>query len=332
MRVLITGGAGFIGSHLSDAMIRDGHHVAVLDDLSTGSVRNLSSVADHASFQFVEGSVLDAPLVSRLIGSADAVVHLAAAVGVRLIVDEPLRSMHTNLRGTENVLEAASGHLPRVLIASSSEVYGKSRELLHEDSDRLLGPTTVDRWSYSVAKSVSEIYAFAYWREFGVPTVVTRFFNTVGPRQTGAYGMVVPRLVAQALLGEDLTVYGDGTQTRSFCHVADVVRAQIALLEFPAAVGQVYNVGSNDQLTILDLAHRILNITGSSSSIRLVPFTETFGPLFEDVPRRSADTSKLENLLGWEPKFGIDDIIEDVMGAALEGDPGMLLGRTPVSR
>jgi UDP-glucose 4-epimerase len=270
--------------------------------------------------------------VSRLVGRADAVVHLAAAVGVRLIVDEPLRSMRTNLRGTENVLEAASAHRPRVLIASSSEVYGKSRELLHEDSDRLLGPTTVDRWSYSVAKSVDEIYAFAYFHELGVPTVVTRFFNTVGPRQTGAYGMVVPRLVAQALLGEDLTVYGDGTQTRSFCHVADVVRAQIALLETPAAVGEVYNVGSNDELTIVDLAHRVLKITGSSSAIRFVPFAEAFGPQFEDVPRRIADTSKLENLLGWAPKFGIDDIIEDVMGAVVDGDPGRLLGRTPASR
>ena len=332
MRFVVTGGAGFIGSHVCDALVARGDRVVVLDDLSTGSLDNLASMLGDERLEVVEGSVLDAPLVARLVGRADVVIHLAAAVGVRLIVDEPLHSMTTNIKGTENVLEAARAGRQRVLITSTSEVYGKNTEPVNQFSERILGPTSVDRWSYSVAKAVDEIYAFAYWRELGVPTVVVRLFNTVGPRQTGAYGMVIPRLVAQALLGDDLTVYGDGTQTRCFCHVSDVVRALLALVEAPEAIGQATNVGSDEEITIVELAHRVLEITGSTSKVRLVPFAEAFGPDFEDAPRRVPDTTRLRTLIGWERRLAVDDIIADVASSVSDGDPADLLGRGVRSR
>jgi UDP-glucose 4-epimerase len=328
MRVLLTGGAGFIGSHLSDLLIDAGHDVVALDNLSTGSVENLRQLEGSDHFELVEGSVLDAGLVASLSADADAIVHLAAAVGVRLIVEHPLDSMNDNILGTINVLEGARQGSARVLIASTSEVFGKNDELLTESSDRIIGPTSVDRWSYSVAKAVDEIYALAYFKELGVPTVIARLFNTVGPRQTGVYGMVVPRLVSQALLGEELTVYGDGTQTRCFCHVSDVIAALADLLVADGALGESYNVGASEEISILALAQRILELTGSSSTIRLVPLAEAYGENFEDVPRRRPDTAKLRGLLGWAPTRGIDQIIEDVSDAIRSSGPSAALGRS----
>ena len=316
VRYLVTGGAGFIGSHLTEALLARGDSVVVLDDLSTGRLENLEAVFEHPRFRFVHGSVLDELAVDEAVHGADAVVHLAAAVGVKLIVDEPLRSFTSNIRGSEVVLAAATRHHRKILIASTSEIYGKAGGPLSESADRVLGSPSVARWAYAVAKSVDEILAFAYHRERGLPMVIARLFNTVGPRQSPAYGMVMPRLIQQALAGEPLTVFGDGTQTRCFCHVSDVVRALLALLDDPRAEGEAFNVGSNEEVCILDLAGRIIERTGSPSPIRLVTYEEAYDVGFEDMKRRVPDTRKLHGLTGWLPTSSLDDVLQETIADA----------------
>jgi UDP-glucose 4-epimerase len=325
VRYLVTGGAGFIGSHLCEALLAKGDEVVVLDNLATGAARNLDSI-ESSSYRLVLGSILDELLVDELVAECDAVVHLAAAVGVRLIVEQPLRSLRTNIRGTETVLDAVHRYRRTAFIASTSEVYGKNSGKMHEQADRVLGPSTIARWSYSVSKAIDEHLAMEYWREKQIPTIVARFFNTVGPRQTGAYGMVVPRLVSQALLGRDLTIYGDGTQTRCFCDVEDAVRAVIGLLSESAAVGEVFNVGSEEEVSIRELAERILEATGSSSTIRLIPYDQVYGDQYEDMLRRSPDTAKIRGLIGWEPVHDLNAIIKRTISYACEVGPETLLG------
>lgn len=329
MRYLVTGGAGFIGSHLTESLLARGDAVVALDNLSTGDPRNLDAVRGHRNFRFVPGSVLDDLLVDELVDGCDVVVHLAAAVGVRLIVEQPLRSLRTNIRGTETVLEAVHRYRKKALVASTSEVYGKNSGVLHERSDRILGPPSVGRWAYSTSKAVDEIIALAYWRERQIPTVVVRFFNTVGPRQTGTYGMVIPRFVAQALLGDELTVYGDGSQTRCFCDVADVVRAVLALIDEPRATGEVFNVGSTEEVTIGGLAERIVAAAGSESGIRHVPYEEVYGDQYEDMLHRVPDISKVGNLIGWAPSHDLESIIKRTITYAREVGPEALLTPAP---
>ena len=313
-RYLITGGAGFIGSHLTEALLARGDHVIVLDNLATGRFANLDGVGAHPHFRFVQGSILDELVVDEAVHECDVVVHLAAAVGVRLIVEQALRSFTTNIRGSEVVLTAAHRYRRPVLVASSSEVYGKNNAgPLHETMDRVLGPTSVERWSYSTAKAVDEILAFLYHRERGLPAVVARFFNTVGPRQSPAYGMVIPRLVRQALAGETLTVHGDGQQSRTFCHVDDTIQAVLGLLDEPGAVGEPFNVGGNREITVLQLAELIRERTGSGSPIELIPDEEAYAKGFEDMRRRVPDTSKLHALTGWQASRTLEDILDDVI-------------------
>lgn len=312
--VLVTGGAGFIGSHLADALLARGAHVCALDDLSTGRLQNIGHLEDHPGFQLVVGSVLDAGLVDKFVERADLVMHLAAAVGVRRIVEHPLESLRTNIRGTELVLEAADRYRKKTLIASTSEVYGKGDNVpFCETDDRLLGPPLRLRWSYSTSKAIDEILAYAYWRDRSLPTVIARLFNTVGPRQTGAYGMVVPRFVGAALSGEPIQVYGDGEQTRAFCHVLDVVEALIGLAEHPEAVGEVFNVGSPEEVSINELAARVLAATGSDSPVTHVPYEEAYDKTFEDLPRRVPDTNKIRGLMAWQPRRNLDQILSDVI-------------------
>jgi UDP-glucose 4-epimerase len=318
---LITGGAGFIGSHLAEALLARGERVVVLDNLSTGRAENVGPVSDHPSFRFVHGSILDELAVDELVSEADMVVHLAAAVGVKLIVEQPLRSLTTNIRGSEVVLDAAHRYRTPILVASTSEIYGKNGQMpLVENADRVLGAPTVARWAYSVAKSVDEILAYTYHRERGLPVTVARFFNTVGPRQSAAYGMVIPRLVQQAILSEPLTVFGDGTQTRCFCHVADVVEALLGLLELldhRQCVGEVYNIGSDEEVSIGELALKVRERVGTGSAIRLVPYDEAYESGFEDMPRRVPDTTKLRELTGWVPTRSLDTILDEVIADAL---------------
>lgn len=317
MRYLITGGAGFIGSHLADALVAGGHEVVALDNLSTGRACNIAHLEGNPRFQFVHGSVLDELLVDELVRGVDTVVHLAAAVGVQLIVRQPLRSLTTNIRGSEIVLDAAHRYRAKALIASTSEVYGKNANgPLREGDDRVIGSPTVARWAYSTAKAVDEILAYAYHKERGLPTVVVRLFNTVGPRQTGAYGMVLPRFAQQAVRGEPLTVYGDGTQTRCFCHVEDVVRAILALLDDPRAEGDVFNVGTDEEVSIRELAERVIAAAGSTSEVRLVPYEDAYEEGFEDMRRRVPDTTKIRALTGWEPRYRLDEIIAAVVAEA----------------
>ena len=314
MDYLITGGAGFIGSHLADALLARGDSVLALDDLSTGGEANVRHLLDHPGFEMREGSILDHDLVSKLATDVDVIVHLAAAVGVKLIVEHPLDSLLTNIRGTEIVLDAAAELGCKVLITSTSEIYGKNANgPLREDDDRILGSPFKARWSYSTSKAVDEILARGYWRDRGTPTVVVRLFNTVGPRQTGAYGMVVPRFVRQALLGEPVTVYGDGEQRRSFCHVHDVVAALLELVDHPGAVGDVFNVGARNEVSINELARLILAATGSSSPIVHIPYDVAYEEGFEDMERRVPDTGKLEALTGWRATRSLEDVIEDVI-------------------
>jgi UDP-glucose 4-epimerase len=311
---LITGGAGFIGSHLADALLDRGDTVLALDDLSTGAEANVRHLFDHPRFDLREGSVLDHHLVSKLAAESDVIVHLAAAVGVKLIVEHPLDSLLTNIRGTEIVLDAAANAGCKVLITSTSEIYGKNANgPLREDDDRILGSPFKARWSYSTSKAVDEILARGYWRDRGTPTVVVRLFNTVGPRQTGMYGMVVPTFVRQALRGEPITVYGDGEQQRSFCHVHDVVAALLELLDHPGAVGDVFNVGARNEVTINQLAGLILAATGSSSPVAHVPYDVAYEEGFEDMERRVPDTGKVEALTGWRATRSLADVIEDVI-------------------
>src|SRR5437763_1108418 len=313
MRFLITGGAGFIGSHLSDLLIEHGHRVHVLDDLSTGSLENLSQLQEHPDFSCSVGSVSDAALLDELVTDADVVIHLAAAVGVRLVVESPVRAIETNVHCTEVVLDHADRHRKPVLLASTSEVYGKSEALpFKEDGDLRLGATFRARWAYACSKAIDEFLAMAYWRERDLPIAVVRLFNTVGPRQTGSYGMVLPRLVGQALAGEPLTVYGDGRQMRCFCHVADVVKALSGLLCEPRAAGNVFNVGSTEEVSIAGLARRIIEHTGSSSEISMIPYEEVYGDGFEDMFRRVPDIAKIKSWTGWSPSRSLDEIIDDV--------------------
>jgi UDP-glucose 4-epimerase len=318
-RVLVTGGAGFIGSHLTERLIERGDDVTVLDDLSTGRRANLQAVDGQPGLTFVQGTVLDEELVQRLVDSADLVFHLAAAVGVEWVLRHPLRSLETNIRGTENVLHACAERRPRLLLASTSEVYGKNdRDALKEDDDRVLGSARLTRWFYAAAKSIDEAFALAYWYEHQLPVTVVRLFNTVGPRQTGSYGMVVPRLVGQALRNEPLTVYGDGQQTRCFTNVRDVIRALLALTDTPSAAGEIFNIGQPREIRIIDLARRIIKVTGSASEIKLVPYeaAEAYGEHatgFEDMRRRVPDASKLHRYTGFRPSIPLDQTLRDVI-------------------
>ena len=314
MRYLVTGGAGFIGSHLTEALVRRGDSVTVLDDLSTGNERNLEGLSRSRDVEVLRGSVQDQTLTERAVASAEAVVHLAATVGVELVVRDPLAALKNNVLGTEAVLEACARRGVKAFVSSSSEIYGKNTSArLSEDADRIMGPATKARWAYATSKAVDEILAYGYHRQRGTPTIVARLFNCSGPRQTGAYGMVVPRFVRQALAGDDLTVFGPGTQTRCFCHVQDTVSAIIALLDEPRAVGGVFNIGGAHEISIVSLAQRVIELTGSTSSIRRMSYEEAYEPGFEDMTRRVPDTSRIRKLIGWEPKHSIDDIIIGVI-------------------
>lgn len=314
---MVTGGAGFIGSHIVTALLDRGDHVVVLDNLSTGRLSNLDAVGGHPDFRFVQGSVLDELIVDELVHQCDVVLHLAAAVGVKLIVEKPLRSFITNIRGTEIVLEATHRFRRKILLASTSEIYGKNdADLLHENSDRILGSPGVARWSYSTSKAVDEVLAHAYHKERDLPIVIARMFNTVGPRQSAAYGMVIPTLVAQAVKGVPLTVHGDGRQTRCFCHVLDVVDALLRLIDHPDAIGGTFNIGLAEEISILQLAELIVARCGDSSEIVLVPYDEAYESGFEDMMRRVPDTTRLRNLTGWEPKRTLDQILRETIAEA----------------
>jgi UDP-glucose 4-epimerase len=311
MRALITGGAGFIGSHLAERLLAAGHQVDVLDNLSTGSLENLAGVAGRRRLETVIGSVTDAEVAGPLVERADVVFHLAAAVGVRLVVDAPIHTIQTNVHGTDVVLEHARRRRTRVLVASTSEVYGKSTVLpFREDADLVLGPPTKCRWGYAASKLIDEFLALAYWQEHQVPTTVVRFFNSVGPRQNSRYGMVLPSFVSRALAGEPLIVHGDGRQTRSFTWVGDVVAALVALADEPRAVGEVFNVGNDREISIGELAEKVRSMTGSDSPITFMPHAEAFGEHFEDMARRVPDISKLRTTVGFEPRVQLDEIIE----------------------
>ncbi len=314
MRVLITGGAGFIGSHLADAYIARGDDVFVLDDLSTGSIDNIRHLRGHPRFQYTIESVHHGPTVAELVDQCDVVFHLAAAVGVRLIVESPVRTIETNVHGTEVVLAKANKKKKKVLIASTSEVYGLSDQVpFREDGNLVLGPTSRVRWSYACSKAIDEFLALAYWRERKLPTVIVRLFNTVGPRQTGQYGMVVPTFIKQALTGRPITIHGSGEQSRCFAAVGDVVSALVALMEHPAAVGEVFNVGSSEEVTIRALAERVKSLTGSSSEIVSIPYEQAYGEGFEDMPRRVPDISKVNRLTGYRPTKSLDQILQSVI-------------------
>ncbi|MGR8010901.1 NAD-dependent epimerase/dehydratase family protein [Streptomyces hypolithicus] len=316
-KYLVTGGAGFIGSHLVDALLADGNSVVVLDNLTTGRQENLTQARTNPRFRFVHGSVLDAPLVDELVQECNIVIHLAAAVGVKLIVEQPLRSFITNTKGTETVIESAQRYDRRILIASTSEIYGKnSSGPLSETSDRILGSPSVARWSYSTAKAVDEIMACLYHRERGLRSTVVRFFNTVGPRQSPAYGMVIPRFARQAVLGEPLTIHAEGSQRRCFLHVADAVAALLLLLEHPEAVGETFNIGADDEISIRELANRIIAQTGSVSPVEHLSYAEAYGPDFEDMERRVPDTTKLRALTGWQPRRSLADVLADAIADA----------------
>lgn len=310
-RVLITGGAGFIGSHLAEALIADGKEVFIIDDLSTGAASNVAALQGHPRFHATVGSVLDLWLLEPLVEKVDFIYHLAAAVGVDLVVKKPVHTIEDNVRGTEAVLAAAAKYGRPVLITSTSEVYGKSnKERFSEDDDLLIGPPHLARWGYACSKLLDEFLAMAYLREHGLPVFIVRLFNTVGPRQTGRYGMVLPRFVAAALRHEPITIFGDGQQSRCFCHVSDVVRALRELPHHPQARGEVFNVGSTEEITILDLAKRVKDCAGSRSELRFVPYDEAYAKGFEDMRRRVPDTRKLERLIGWRPTKTLAEIIQ----------------------
>jgi len=314
VKALVTGGAGFIGSHLTEALLAAGHEVLVLDDLSTGRLENLQGVQGDPRFTLTVGSVRDEALVQKLVAAADVVYHLAAAVGVRRILESPVETIETNIVGTETVLRAATGVRARVVIASTSEVYGKSERMpLSEEDDRVLGPTTKSRWSYACSKAIDEFLALAYHRERGLPVIILRFFNTVGPRQTGRYGMVVPRFARQAIDGSPITVYGDGGQSRCLTDVEDAVWATIALSTSDAAVGQVFNVGSAQEVTIGALAERVKRLADSASPIVLVPYDEAYQPGFEDLRRRVPDIGKASRVVGYAPRVALDETLRRVI-------------------
>lgn len=313
MKSIVTGGAGFIGSHLVERLLADGDEVVVLDDFSTGRADNLAGVAGHPSLRVVEGSILDRQLVTDLVAGADRVFHLAAAVGVRLIVDHPLQGLRTNIHGSENVLDACVAAGARLLLVSTSEIYGKnSADALHETSDRVLGSPLVARWTYAAAKGIDEAFAHAYWKEYGLRVAIARPFNTVGPRQTGRYGMVVPNLVGQAIRNESLTVFGDGAQTRCFSFVEDVVPAMVALIEHEEAYGQAFNLGGEREISIADLAELAIELTGSTSTITYVPYDEAYGEGYEDMRRRVPDNTRAKAAVGFDPATPLEEIVRRV--------------------
>jgi UDP-glucose 4-epimerase len=314
LRVLITGGAGFIGSHLSDHYVSRGDEVFCIDDLSTGSFDNIAHLKGNPGFRYTIDSVHNQPVMAELVDQCDVIFHLAAAVGVKLIVESPVRTIETNVRGTEVVLAQANKKKKKVLVASTSEVYGLSAEVpFKEDGNLVMGATTKGRWSYACSKAIDEFLALAYWREKKLPTVVVRLFNTVGPRQTGQYGMVIPTFVKQALSGRPLTVYGDGSQTRCFGYVKDVVGALVALMDTEESVGEVFNIGSTEEVSIMQLAERVKGLTGSKSEIITVPYDEAYEEGFEDMPRRVPDTSKVSALTGFKPTVTLDEILQSVV-------------------
>jgi UDP-glucose 4-epimerase len=314
LRVLITGGAGFIGSHLADAYIARGDEVFIIDDLSTGSIANIQHLKKNPRFHYTIESVHNQPVAAELVDQCDVVFHLAAAVGVKLIVESPVRTIETNVKGTEVILALANKKKKKVLVASTSEVYGLSSEVpFREDGNLVMGATTKGRWSYACSKAIDEFLALAYWREKKLPTLIVRLFNTVGPRQTGQYGMVIPTFVKQALAGRPITVYGDGKQTRCFGYVGDIVDALIKLMEKEDAVGQVFNIGSSEEVSIVELANRIRELTRSNSEIVFVPYDEAYEQGFEDMPRRVPDTTKIRQAVGFEPRMDLDGILKSVI-------------------
>ncbi len=314
MRVLITGGAGFVGSHLAEALLARGDQVSVLDNLSTGSIENISHLKGHPGFDYTIDGVENEGLLAELIDRADVVVHLAAAVGVKLIVERPVHTIETNVHGTEIVLKLANKKKKLVVIASTSEVYGKSTDVpFSEDADLVLGPSSKHRWAYACSKLIDEFLALAYWKERKLPVIVVRLFNTVGPRQTGQYGMVIPTFVRQALAGQPITVFGDGTQSRSFTYVGDVVRALMALINEPRAIGQVFNIGNGHEITMSDLAVKVKRLTGSDSEIVLIPYDQAYESGFEDMPRRVPDIRKVGALVGYRPTVELDEILDRVV-------------------
>ena len=314
VRTLITGGAGFIGSHLSEALLARGDHVLVLDNLSTGSIDNIAHLKGRPGFEYFIDSVDNEPLLAELIDRSDVVFHFAAAVGVKLIVEQPVHTIETNVHGTEVVLKHANKKKKLVVIASTSEVYGKSNDVpFREDSDLVMGPTPKHRWAYACSKAIDEFLALAYWKERKLPVIIVRFFNTVGPRQTGQYGMVIPVFVRQALAGEPITVFGDGTQSRSFTHVTDVIGALMKLIGEPKAVGQVINIGNTEEIAIAKLAERVRDLAGSASPIKFVPYDQAYESGFEDMPRRVPDLNRVRALVGYEPRYTLDDILMHVI-------------------
>jgi len=318
MKILITGGAGFIGSHLADRLLERGDEVFVVDDLSTGSLRNVEQHQDEERFHLVVDTILNEAVMNEMVFKCDHVYHMAAAVGVKLIMNRPVETLETNVKGTEMVLMLANRYKKKILIASSSEVYGKIMDgektcLLLEDTDFLMGSTTKRRWAYACSKALDEFLALAYYEEKKLPVIIARLFNTVGPRQTGQYGMVIPNFVQKALIGKPITVYGDGSQSRSFTHIADVVDALIKLMAEPKAVGQIFNVGNANEVSIKELALMVREMTGSSSEIEYIPYEKAYGPGYEDMQRRCPDVTRLKNLIQFEPKIGLERIIQSVI-------------------
>jgi len=314
MKALITGGAGFIGSHLAEELLNNGHQVFLIDDLSTGSIDNIEHLKSHKGFSYTIDTILNAPVLAELIDKCDVVFHMAAAVGVMLIVESPVRTIETNIKGTEAVLMHANKKKKKVIIASTSEVYGKSdQKTFKEDGDLILGPTTKGRWSYACSKAIDEFLALAYWKEKKLPVVITRLFNVVGPRQTGRYGMVIPRLVKQALQNKPITVFGDGKQSRCFTHVKDAVDAIIKLSATEKAIGEVINLGNDKEIPIEELAKKIKEAARSKSEIRYIPYSEAYEEGFEDMRRRVPDLAKIKKLIGYKSKYSLDNIIKDVI-------------------
>ena len=314
MRALITGGAGFIGSHLAEALLDGGHEVDIIDNLSTGSIRNVGHLKSNPRFQYAIDTLTNEPLLAELIDRNDVIFHFAAAVGVKLIVEQPVHTIETNVHGTEVVLKHAHKKKKKVVIASTSEVYGKSADVpFREDADLVMGATVKHRWAYACSKAIDEFLALAYYKERDLPVIIVRFFNTVGPRQTGQYGMVLPSFVRQALSGEPITVFGDGTQSRSFTYVGDVVDCMMRLVNEPKAVGQVFNIGNKQEVTILQLAELVKSLTGSASRIEFVPYDKAYEEGFEDMPRRVPDLTKVTQLVGYEPKVQLNEIITRVI-------------------
>ena len=312
--ILVTGGAGFIGSHLSEALLKAGYQVLVIDDLSTGDIHNISHLLDNENFQFTRASITDGMLLNRLVSRSDLIIHLAAAVGVKLIVNHPVHTIETNVMGSQAVLSSALRYNCKVLLASTSEVYGKgSSELFNEEDDVVLGSTSKSRWAYAQSKMIDESLALAYSREFGLEVVLFRLFNTVGPRQSGRYGMVIPRFIKQAIRNEAITVYGDGTQRRCFCDVRDVVRAIIGLVQNDKASGKVFNIGSQEEISILKLAQKIKKTAKSNSKIMYVPYSDAYGEGFEDMQYRKPDISRIQSILGWKPVYNLNQIIENTI-------------------